>query len=780
MQKIILLPALFLFLSPLAFGQSRVVQIEQLSASLGAAPTVTFRVYWTTPPVGPRHLSNVWLFVDYLPVFDDGTFGTWTPATISSVVSVSDGTASYPVPLPYRGFYLQGNASGAFSSTVTVALQGLDNVKFSWCAYASDYPPNATEANGYYALHGAPPFTINTSVTEASKTYTGGCITELTDATGCPGIPPAMPAVTSFTVAPNDSICFGESVTLTTTTNIAGAASYSFAGGAWTTDNSATFSPSTTTDYTVVVRNIAGCTATTAPLHVTVLPLPVPAFVSPPSTACAGSSVTLTASGGGSYCFTEECENCIRNPYETGNDSAGAAHCYILPTQCSYTADNTYTVVMPESGSVTVWVKVINEYGCVDSTSTVITAIPLPTLRLLSAPETTQQIISTGISIVPVQYAISGATGATVAGLPDGVTYTYTAGNPATLTISGTPLIFDAFTYTITVLGNCVSAMPVSLDQRQGNITIACLVPQYDDGGTFEDFDPSASSVTGQRYTLTDARDGKRYNVVKIGARWIMAQNLNYQQGLTWQANSDSPSTVAGQNTALIGHFWCPGGYMSTPTTTTPLASCDVWGALYSWETAMLLDGTGTWTEVSRVCIGAANSANCKVNLGRMEHSGTAINGRGICPPSWHVPTDFEWAVLLDTMESGGGTAHQTFDIDGAFAGTDAGSRGKASCNCPNDTITGNLCVNDMQTNWYNTGSNNGTDDYGLRIIPSGYRNYHGLDIRRRGDAGFLSSSSMRNGQSAWFQFFSYNSAAVYRGATNRSSGFAIRCIRNE
>jgi uncharacterized protein (TIGR02145 family) len=90
-------------------------------------------------------------------------------------------------------------------------------------------------------------------------------------------------------------------------------------------------------------------------------------FINPPDTACAGSSVTLTASGGASYCFTQSCDECIRNPYETGNDEEGAAHCYRPVLPCAYTADSTYTFVMPESGSVTVCMRAINAHGCVDS-----------------------------------------------------------------------------------------------------------------------------------------------------------------------------------------------------------------------------------------------------------------------------------------------------------------------------------------------------------------------------------------------------------------------------
>ncbi|MDR1680379.1 MAG: hypothetical protein LBS12_01145 [Prevotellaceae bacterium] len=526
MKKIILSFALCLLLSPV-FGQSRVVQVEQLSASYGAAPTVTFRVYWTTPPVGPRHRSNVWLFVDYLQVFDDGTTGAWTPATISSVVSVSDGTASYPVALPYRGFYLQGNASAAFSSTVTVALDGLADAKFSWCAYASDYPPNATEATGYYALHGAPPFTINTSITEATKQYAGGCITALTDATGCPGIPPAMPAVTSFIATP-DTICAGDTITLTATAT--GATSYSFNGEAWTTNNAATFSPTTTTEYTIHIKNIAGCTATAAPTTVTVHPRPVAAFVNPPATACAGGSVTLTASGGGSYCFTQECLNCIRNPYTTGNDSLGAGHCYSFVQPCTYTDDDTYSFVMPESGSVTVCVKVITEHGCLDSICTTIGSVPAPTMAIVTTEGAADQTIPLGQPLATIKYTTTDVTTVTVEDLPAGLNYTWNAPTVEIFGSAAASATVGTHTYTVTAVGPC------------GTVTATGVI-----------------TITGELFSMTTNNTGNVFFTANFGDIMYIDWGDNtgtYTTGdgskaHTFAGGTTPPYTVTAQATAI-------------------------------------------------------------------------------------------------------------------------------------------------------------------------------------------------------------------------------------
>jgi uncharacterized protein (TIGR02145 family) len=293
---------------------------------------------------------------------------------------------------------------------------------------------------------------------------------------------------------------------------------------------------------------------------------------------------------------------------------------------------------------------------------------------------------------------------------------------------------------------------------------------------TFAAFPSDYSAST--YVSLTDTRDGKAYPVTKIGDRWVMARNLNYQEGLTWQPNAQSPSTESGHDAALIGSFWCPGGDGATVTTSTR-ASCDIWGALYSWETAMLLDGYGTWTEVtSKYGTSTANSSDSKVNHGRTAHSGTTIEGRGICPENWHVPTDFEWGVLLDGMESDGGTAHQTAtrSSPGAYKGVDAGKRGKSSCT--------SWITSDTQANWYyevaGTYTVTGTDNYNFRVLPAGNReNKDGGFFVYRGMYALFWTSSAYSDEFAWHRHFGWDDGRVFRGFPLRSRGYSIRCIRN-
>jgi uncharacterized protein (TIGR02145 family) len=304
----------------------------------------------------------------------------------------------------------------------------------------------------------------------------------------------------------------------------------------------------------------------------------------------------------------------------------------------------------------------------------------------------------------------------------------------------------------------------VSLDRTKGCSTNqlqgSCTFTQPPVVGTFANFrnDYSASTFV----TLTDERDSKNYTVVKIGSRWIMAQNLNYQKGLNWQTNSKDPSTGQGQNTALIGYFWCPGSNTSSSS-----ATCNLYGALYSWETAVSFDGKGAWTEASgSYCTGAANTANCKINHGRTS-SGSGNSGRGICPENWHVPTDFEWGVIFDNMEStAGGTVHQKASGN-AWYGTDAGTRGKAKCSGSSS---------DTNPVW---SSGAGTDVYGFRVLPAGHRWYDGSSFGNRDTDAIFWSSSATSSSFAWHRHFYYDRATVERYNANRSYGLSVRCIRD-
>jgi len=119
-------------------------------------------------------------------------------------------------------------------------------------------------------------------------------------------------------------------------------------------------------------------------------------------------------------------------------------------------------------------------------------------LRLTSAPGTDGQTICVGTAITPITYSVSGASGATVTGLPAGVSYTYAGG---TVTISGTPTAAGTFTYTVTPTGGCGSATATGTITVRPNSTISLTSGAGTDNQTVQVNTP----ITPITYAVTDA-----------------------------------------------------------------------------------------------------------------------------------------------------------------------------------------------------------------------------------------------------------------------------------
>ena len=168
---------LFFFALLASIAANAAVTVTPLNVNYGTK-TVTFRVTWS----GTAANNRVWVWVDLCPVAGTSP-GTFAKAVISAAVATSGSIDA--ASLNGRGFYVTSNPS-----TVTATL-GNATGQFNWCAYGSDFPPNAIDnSSGGYALRGSPPFIVTTSsgTTEVNTTtYSGGTITALTDATGCPG-----------------------------------------------------------------------------------------------------------------------------------------------------------------------------------------------------------------------------------------------------------------------------------------------------------------------------------------------------------------------------------------------------------------------------------------------------------------------------------------------------------------------------------------------------------------------------------------------------------------
>lgn len=124
---------------------------------------------------------------------------------------------------------------------------------------------------------------------------------------------------------------------------------------------------------------------------------------------------------------------------------------------------------------------------------------------------------------------------------------------------------------------------------------------------------------------------------------------------------------------------------------------------------------------------------------------------QGICPEGWHIPSDAEWCILTQTIDS-------TVDCTATgYNGTDAGDKMK-------DTILWNEI-------------SNGTNESGFSALPGGCMGiYHFDDLYLY--AYFWSSTEDYPGY-AWIRKLSYGLPSVGRFFFNKARGCSVRCVKD-
>lgn len=229
---------------------------------------------------------------------------------------------------------------GSQTASITVVMNPLPTVtvipQTSTICTGSGVNITASGGTSYLWSNGSTSSSIFVSPTSTTTYYV-----TVTNSYGCSATGNSIVTVNSLPM-PNagadQTICQGQSAILTVT----GGSSYVWSNGA--TTSSINVTPSTTTTYTVTASS-NGCTATDAVI-VNVNPLPA-ANAGPDQTICNGQSVTLSASGGTTY-------------------------------QWSNGANTASTTVTPSS-STNYIVTVTNSYGCtaMDNVTVNVNATPI-------------------------------------------------------------------------------------------------------------------------------------------------------------------------------------------------------------------------------------------------------------------------------------------------------------------------------------------------------------------------------------------------------------------
>jgi len=203
---------------------------------------------------------------------------------------------------------------------------------------------------------------------------------------------------------------------------------------------------------------------------------------------------------------------------------------------------------------------------------------------------------------------------------------------------------------------------------------------------------------------FTDSRDGQSYSSVQIGNQCWMSENLN----IGTMINGSSHQT----NNGIIEKY-C---YNNDTN------NCNTYGGLYQLDEAM-------------------------------QYTNTA-GLQGICPDSWHIPTDDEWK----TMEIYLGMTQTQADTYG-WRGTDEGGKLKEA----------------GTSHWSppNTGANNSS---GFTALPGGIYYYSNSFLYLNDVVNYWTpdQSALQN-----YRALTSDYQKVYRGAYPSFHAMSVRCVKN-
>ncbi|MDR0863992.1 MAG: fibrobacter succinogenes major paralogous domain-containing protein [Candidatus Symbiothrix sp.] len=251
--------------------------------------------------------------------------------------------------------------------------------------------------------------------------------------------------------------------------------------------------------------------------------------------------------------------------------------------------------------------------------------------------------------------------------------------------------------------------------------------------------------------TVSDV-EGHTYTASKFGtAGCWMTQNLRS----TWTLQEGtSRSITKGTNSGIANS-----PYYYFPNATVDTIAHPEYGLLYTWAAANV---GANYTETSDA------------------FSGIASTRQGICPSGWHLPSDYEWAMLEKEIASNPSPyADQTTAYSGAATYNFAGSTNWRPDNGTAETSWGRQMksqtkVNSKATNGKSyTSANGGLDLLLVGLIGNGGNPYSFGDT-----ANFWTSSASNTG--AYHRYVSFEYSGVTRAVSGKSYEFSVRCKINE
>ena len=277
-----------------------------------------------------------------------GSSYLWSNGFTTSSINVTSG-GNYSV----TSYSANGNCS-VTSSVTTVTVNPLPTPSISasgpltFCN-GGNVTLTASGGNTYLWSNGATTASVNVTTSgnyNVTATGSNGCSATSSNITV--NVDPNP--IVNVTVSGPTSFCQGGSVSLTAT----GGSTYLWSNGS----TSSSINVTSSGNYSVTAYSANGnCTANSSITTVTVYPLPTPAITaSGPTTFCQGGNVTLTASGGSSYLWSDGSTTTSIIVSQSGNYSVtatGPGGCTAVSSITTVIADPAPVVSVSANGPTT-------------------------------------------------------------------------------------------------------------------------------------------------------------------------------------------------------------------------------------------------------------------------------------------------------------------------------------------------------------------------------------------------------------------------------------------
>ena len=208
-------------------------------------------------------------------------------------------------------------------------------------------------------------------------------------------------------------------------------------------------------------------------------------------------------------------------------------------------------------------------------------------------------------------------------------------------------------------------------------------------------------------FEFTDSRDNKTYKAVRIGGQIWMMENLAYLPKLAGVSDTKG--------------IWVYDYFGSSISEAKDMDTYKTYGCLYDWSTTVA-DSFG--------------------------------NGKDVCPPGWHLPTDGEFTLLEISL------------------GMDTEYRDSVGWRL-NGTVGRKLKAAD---GWNDDG--NGSNSSSFAALPAGNRTTNRSFVGIGGYTSFWTSTEFEDVY-AWRRYLFWNREANGRFTDLRGNAYSVRCIKD-